>query len=115
MSVIDFVCLDVFKELDMLGLYLPLIYSYHFGHYSISLIFQNYNHMHNLHFLDGFEPALPSFRKGSKGVWDDEDVEDEDVKESWEDEDPKKVPAFCVRFLSLLLGLLNILYSCKKF
>ena len=48
-------------------------------------------------------------------MWDDEDVEDEDVKESWEDEDPKQVPAFCVCFLSLLLGLVNISYSCNKF
>ncbi|XP_020255574.1 eukaryotic translation initiation factor 3 subunit J-like isoform X1 [Asparagus officinalis] len=41
-----------------------------------------------------FEPSLPSLKKEQpKGVWDDEDADDEDVKESWEDEEePKQAP-----------------------
>jgi len=40
-----------------------------------------------------FEP-LPSLKKEQpKAMWDDEDAEDEDVKESWEDEEePKQAP-----------------------
>jgi len=43
---------------------------------------------------DEFEPALPSLKKEPpKATWEDEDVEDEDVKESWEDEEePKQAP-----------------------
>ncbi|XP_020244449.1 eukaryotic translation initiation factor 3 subunit J-A-like [Asparagus officinalis] len=41
-----------------------------------------------------FEAALPSLKKEQpKGSWDDEDADDEDVKESWEDEEePKQAP-----------------------
>ncbi|RZR98450.1 hypothetical protein BHM03_00027804 [Ensete ventricosum] len=46
----------------------------------------------SLHFLlseeEDFEPAPPSLITNKpKSQWDDEDVEDEDVKESWEDEE----------------------------
>ncbi|XP_020596798.1 eukaryotic translation initiation factor 3 subunit J-A-like [Phalaenopsis equestris] len=35
-----------------------------------------------------FEPEVPAIKKEQpKGLWDDEDVDEEDVKESWEDED----------------------------
>ncbi|KAL5974918.1 hypothetical protein ACLOJK_031594 [Asimina triloba] len=37
---------------------------------------------------EDFEPAPPSIAKEKpKGLWDDEDADPEDVKESWEDED----------------------------
>lgn len=40
-----------------------------------------------------FEPSLPSLKKEQpKALWADEDADDEDVKESWEDdEEPKQV------------------------
>uniref|UniRef100_A0A1D1XI18 Eukaryotic translation initiation factor 3 subunit J n=1 Tax=Anthurium amnicola TaxID=1678845 RepID=A0A1D1XI18_9ARAE len=42
---------------------------------------------------EDFEPAPPSLKKElPKGLWDDEDVEEENVKESWEDEDASEVP-----------------------
>eukprot|EP00262_Sarcandra_glabra_P009114 TRINITY_DN2311_c0_g1_i3.p1 TRINITY_DN2311_c0_g1~~TRINITY_DN2311_c0_g1_i3.p1 ORF type:complete len:199 (+),score=67.00 TRINITY_DN2311_c0_g1_i3:182-778(+) len=37
---------------------------------------------------EDFEPVAPVIKKEQpKGLWDDEDAEEEDVKESWEDED----------------------------
>ncbi|XP_078434855.1 uncharacterized protein LOC144705877 [Wolffia australiana] len=40
-----------------------------------------------------FEPVAPIAKKElPKGKWDDEDVEEEDVKESWEDEDSSEKP-----------------------
>ncbi|CAD5193432.1 unnamed protein product [Musa acuminata subsp. malaccensis] len=43
---------------------------------------------------DDFEPAQPSLITNQpKSQWDDEDVEDEDIKESWEDEEvPVQAP-----------------------
>ncbi|WOK93041.1 hypothetical protein Cni_G01734 [Canna indica] len=44
---------------------------------------------------EDFEPAPPTLiTNKTKNQWDDEDVEDEDVKESWEDEEevPAKAP-----------------------
>ena len=46
----------------------------------------------SFHFLlseeEDFEPAPPSLITNKpKSQWDDEDVEDEDVKESWDDEE----------------------------
>ncbi|KAG0467331.1 hypothetical protein HPP92_018911 [Vanilla planifolia] len=49
---------------------------------------------------EDFEPEAPAIKKEQpKRLWDDEDIEEEDVKESWEDEDdeatkePKKEAA----------------------
>ncbi|KAM0941114.1 putative eukaryotic translation initiation factor 3 subunit J [Dioscorea sansibarensis] len=40
---------------------------------------------------ENFEPAPPT-KEQPKGMWDDEDAEDDDVKESWEDEDVASAP-----------------------
>lgn len=44
---------------------------------------------------EDFEPSLNGATKAQpKGLWDDEDADDDDVKESWEDEEePQKAPA----------------------
>ncbi|PKA51217.1 hypothetical protein AXF42_Ash010657 [Apostasia shenzhenica] len=43
---------------------------------------------------DDFVPPVPGIKKEQhKGMWDDEDVEEEDVKESWEDDDDDKAKA----------------------
>lgn len=69
----------------------------------LCLIFSNYIYKFCCSEDEEFEPALPSLKKEPpKAMWEDEDVEDEDVKESWEDEEePKQVLYFCVCFLSL--------------
>ncbi|RWW72901.1 hypothetical protein BHE74_00019247 [Ensete ventricosum] len=72
----------------------------------------------SLHFLlseeEDFEPAAPSLITNKpKSQWDDEDVEDEDVKESWEDEEvPVQVKfshfSFIIYHL-LVIGSINVI------
>lgn len=56
-------------------------------------------------------PTIP--KEKPKGLWDDEDAEEEDVKESWEDEEDvsAKVIIICFYFLPQICASMNYLFS----